>query len=240
VSTTALLVEILIIGFEVGLWMLLFINLLDPKLIHCWLDQSGGNALVEAGALLAGAYVLGIMADKTAKWVVEESRLAYLFLFDPVLIPEGSPEKRWPGNEAVRTVLERLWRPDARAVQSKRPTAADRPSSYLEQYAAVVKGSQDFMSDLLYGRSKVRILRASIFILPLIALTATIAWVRSYLGFEGAQIWLAVLGGAGGLFLSVVAARYLIRLYCYNRWLYRYRLDYFSGAVACKGVPERD
>jgi hypothetical protein len=237
-STTALLVEILIIGFEVVLWLLLLASLLQLDLIS-WPSSTSNNALVQAGALAGATYVLGIIADKTAKWVVEESSLAYLFHFHPPLLGADEPdEKKWPANPRVRGYLERLLRPDARTVGGKRPAATARPSPYLQQYAAVVAKSGDFMSDLFYGRSKVRILRASIFLLPLIVFTATAVWAAGTWRGQETYLWRALVAIAGGLLLAPLVARYAIWLYCYNRWLYRYRLDYFFRATDDAASPE--
>lgn len=167
-STTALLVEILIIVFEVTLWLLMIANQVDAGLLDRWFRAASGNVLLQARALVAVAYVLGIMADKTAKWVVEESSVAYLFHFDPVLVG----------------------------------------------YTAVVSASKDFMSDLLYSRSKVRILRASIFTLPLIIVTAGLGWIHTYPDTLDTGFWPAVLAGVAVPLLAAVAARYLIWLYC--------------------------
>lgn len=233
-STTALLVEILIIGFEVILWMLLIVNLLAPESVGRWLDRSGNNALVEAGALAAAAYVLGIVADKTAKWIVETSSQADLFTFKPET-PEahnGNQEESATASKAdlrksdSASLLERLLRPRAPALE---PEVVGQT---LEAYAAVVTQKGEPMSDLLYGRSKVRILRASIFNVPIIVLgLAGAAMITELQDLQLYSLLLAAAIGLAGLVLALLLARYFNWLYCYNLWLYRVRLTYFYDSL---------
>lgn len=248
-STTALLVEILIIGFEVTLWLILGLALLPgPRWILPLLGLDNRNAFLAAGALAAAAYVLGIVADKTAKWIVEESSLCCCFRFrsknpaEQKVSPEKCASLGW-----MAAFLERLLRPYEAVTEDGGPK-----TDALEKYAQVVMKVGEPMSDLLYARSKVRILRASIFIVPLIILFAAANCMLALLRLpdESAPVlgtwtlpgWtgivaVAVLGPAVALLL----ARYFNWLYCYNLQLYRDRLDDFCRRTRrCRprGNPE--
>lgn len=242
--TTALLVEILIIGFEVCLCLLVVLAILPNKAWICaLLSLSKDNAFIAAGALAAMAYLLGIVADKTAKWIVESSRLCYLFQFKPrptleqqeESLPCRASQERGKLHESMAPLLQRLLQPYA--VKPPENVLLDETRG---KYSRVVLKANEPVPDLLYARSKVRILRASIFVLPVISLLGTIAAVDSTLPPNNQpERWLAaVLIAAVGLVLTLALARYINWLYCYNLSLFRQNLDHFHARIL-ETRPER-
>lgn len=197
-STTALLVELLVIGFEVWIWLLLLIATImdNPGQLINFGHQIQSAGLLIVVFLLSVAYIFGIIVDKTMKYFIENSSLARFF--------------------QVRSFDSQVEDSDLYRV------------AMLQQYAYVVVRDGDVMSDLLYGRSKVRILRASIPLFPLISLTVVLLLARhTPLGQSG---WpLGLLLGIG-LIVSLLVLYITTWLFRYNSWLYQYRLKFFYDA----------
>jgi hypothetical protein len=217
-STTALFVELIVIGFETALWLLflalIFIPL--PAIRTPCSETLGDFALLLTALLLSCVYTLGIIVDKAAKWTVEHSPLAGLFAFR-----QGSTTS--PGGERY-PVLIRWLQPG--------PPHVPRASESLRQYAFVIARNGEPMSDLLYGRSKVRILRASIFNVPMMILAA--AGLGAFrLTAEGAPAarGLVILTG---VIMALLSLRFINWTYCYNRLLYNRRLSLFFHAQAAE------
>ena len=219
-STTALFVELVVIGFEVLLCLLLlsfmFVGL--PDLPHWWLDTLKAYALLVTGGLFALVYILGIVMDKSAKWVVEDSSLAPLFTFKPDQ-PSAKQEQIASRRFAY---LNRWLRPDK--PKSANKDHEDRLAN-LRRFAYLIAHNGEPMSDLLYVRSKIRILRASLFNIPLCILVAS-ALISIRL-IEKQQVAWVALTIVVGVFLAAVLLRFINWVYCYNQWHYGQRLEFF-------------
>ncbi|WP_455389562.1 hypothetical protein [Petrachloros mirabilis] len=170
-------------------------------------------ALLQTALVLGLAYLLGIIVDKFAKWVME-NLCGWLIGQCPV----KALRERWSGLLGkLRGILS--WNQDKK-----------KPDAYLPKYAYVVISEGDPMSDLLFVRSKVRILRASAIILPLITVTAWPFLKNHY----RCELELRVLLIALGILISVLA----IWGYRYISGLYDNRLEQFYIALKRKELRE--
>lgn len=189
-ATTSLFIELLIIGFEVLFGLVLLFSWVTGSTY--WLTTLAGGfkdySLLGTALVFAIAYLLGIIFDKSAKWLIEESL---------------------PGKRLQEVInQEKLGFDD-----------------FQRMYAKVVVQKGEPMSDLLYARSKVRILRASIISVPLITISGILFLLRTP---SHRLWWLPVIIGG----FSTVLARWG---YIYNHRLYRHRLELFFAQL-----PERD
>ncbi len=193
-STTTLFIELLIIGLGVCVWLVLLVS----SLIGVnWLDRLINSGIKEYAGLVTAfvfaiAYMMGIVVDKFAKWIIEESGLC-----------------KWLRNWEDQ--LNRIW-------QKKNATNGNK---FLKKYADIIVDKGDPMSDLLYGRSKVRILRASIINMPFITISGIIFL---FVNSKGQLWWLIAIVGSAFTLL-------IIYLYFYNDWLYQRRLQSFHNAL---------
>ena len=102
-----------------------------------------------------------------------------------------------------------------------------------EKYAYIMVRKGQPMTDLLYARSKVRILRASIINIPMITLAAMFC-MYTYLTIppKWIQISLAVT------FVDGIVITFLFTwLYAYNEVLHQERLELFYNATKLEKVP---
>jgi hypothetical protein len=74
-STTTLYVELLIIAFEVLVWLAMLLDIASTRIdLETLFGQTTNNkvpTLLFTALVLGLAYLLGIMVDKFAKWVME-------------------------------------------------------------------------------------------------------------------------------------------------------------------------
>lgn len=196
-NTTSLFVELLIIGFEVVVWLALLLGTITGSMawIRDLLKVFKDFAALLTALVFALAYFLGILVDKIAKWLVEDSGLG-----------------------------KRLQKAIARSIP--------KPRHVHKDYARVMVREGEPMSDLIYARSKVRILRASIINVPLMALfSGLLAWSK-----PGSDTWrpLLVAMGIGALLTGLT-----FFVYVYNLRLFLRRLQLFSKEVSRKPEGKR-
>jgi hypothetical protein len=192
-STTTLYIELLIIGFEVCIWLGLLISLVLKDSCFAWLAELTGVFKDQSVLLLAAAfgvaYFFGIAVDKVARFCFGYDKLLALF-------------------QCAKLERLRIW------LEAKDIEDETHPSMI---YAQIMVNTSGVTGELLYGRSKVRILRASVLNVPLIAITAAL-FLRSS---EMAKWWLALIVGL--ILTAIVAAIYLYTIHLYNRRLERFR-----------------
>lgn len=188
-STTTLFVELLIIGLEVCLWLVMLVSLIlgDASWLGELVNQFKGHPVPATISLLAGAYLFGIVFDKVAHFLIGYERLTELL----------EPERF----EWLRTWLE------AKKIETK-----DHPRMI---HAKLMAKTGEMGGDLLYARSKIRILRASVINIPLITITAALL-----LRDHPAQ-W-PVVAILGLIFSGLIMATYLYTQRLYNRRLRRF------------------
>lgn len=202
-STTTLFVELLIIGLEVCLWLILGITVIvdDSSWISHVNGKFSGNAVISTIVVFAVAYLFGIVIDKIAHFLIGYERL--LWLLRPEYFESGSLGQRYAqrlsGWLAADDIEDR-----------------DHPRML---HAQLMTQSGELGGDILYARSKIRILRASVINVPLIALFAAFA------GWE--------LCDSYGLFVLVLTigpifTGFIIFTYLYTQRLYNRRLRRFK------------
>lgn len=189
-STTTLFVELLIIGLEVCLWLVMLVSLIlrDASWLIVLIGRFKGYPVPATIFVLAGAYLLGIVLDKVAHFFIGYERLTELL----------EPERF----ERLRTWLE------------AKPLEDDDHPRMLHARLMVKTGEMG--GDLLYARSKIRILRASVLNVPLITITAALL-LRSHL-----DQWLLV-SILGLIFSGLIIGTYLYTQRLYNRRLRRFK-----------------
>jgi hypothetical protein len=185
-ETTTLYIELLIIGFEASLWLLLLAFSIPgaDKLSGSLKDLPLGSGLLVVGFALASAYLLGIVFDKVAHRLLGANRELLRRRLDDITEERDDADSRW--------IYARFMVHEKRAVP-----------------------------DILYARSKVRILRASVLNVPLIAIAGAL-----FLGRQRIQLWWLVLVVGMGLWILVCFA------YVYTQGLYRRRLLRFNAYLA--------
>ncbi|NIS83509.1 MAG: hypothetical protein GTO14_25675 [Anaerolineales bacterium] len=196
-NTTSLFVELLIIGFEVVVWLVLFLGAATGSLtwIACLFKTFKNFEVLLTALVFALAYFLGILVDKIAKWLMEES----------------------PPGKRLQKYIDR---------------SISQPRPFQKMYADVMVQEGEPMSDLIYARSKVRILRASILNLPLIALFVGLFMEQISQPETWWQLW--VIAGIGALLTGLTFFVYL-----YNQRLYRGRLRLFAKFSKRKNKSKR-
>jgi hypothetical protein len=147
-STTTLYVELLIIGFEVLVWLAMLLDVASEQVDVMKLfgeTKTDVPGLLQTALVLGLAYLLGIMVDKFAKWLMED--------FCDWLIGRRRVKRlrEWWSKLLCQLRCILCWNPDKQ-----------KPDANLRTYAYVVINEGEPMSDLLFVRSKVRILRASV------------------------------------------------------------------------------
>jgi hypothetical protein len=204
-NTTTLFVELLIIGFQTCFWLSFLISLAIEDHHFNWLVQLandfGNQSLLVAVAVFGIAYTLGVAVDKVAHFLVDLKLLEYF---------KGRFEsfRRWlEANEDL-----------------------EQDSNPRMMYAQIMSNTADMTGDVLYARSKVRILRASILNFLLITLTAA-----AFLAVNDVRVpwlndvrisWLVLV--AGLLSTLLFALTYLFTIHLYNLRLRRFKY-YLQG-----------
>jgi len=183
-QTTTLYVELLIIGFEVYIWLGLFLaSFVQMDRMALLLKKFESYSFLATLTALGLAYLLGIVFDKIAHFLVG----------------------------AQRRSLRRLF---YGAISSAVATEDD--DDYRQIYARIMARDGQASSVMLYARSKVRILRASV--LNVILITAATAVFLSTLE---SRWWLAL---PVGLIIWLI----ILGTYVYTQRLYRSRLERFN------------
>lgn len=194
-STTTLFVELLIIGLEVCVWLVMLVSLIlgDSIWLTALAGRFKGYPVPATIFVLAGAYLFGIVLDKVAHFLIGYERLTELL-----------KSKRF---ERLKQWLE-----------AEKLEKEDHPRMI---HAKLMVESEEMGGDLLYARSKIRILRASALNVPLITVTAALL-----LRGHPAQ-WL-LISIAGLMFSGLVMVSYLYTQRLYNRRLRRFK-HFFEG-----------
>ena len=209
-STTTLFVELIIIGLEVCLWLILGVNLIVGN--SGWFanltSKFGNNAVLATIIVLATAYLFGIVIDKIAHFLIGYERLDQLL--QPKHYKDGSHL------ESLANWL-RAW------LEAKKIERKDHPRMI---HARSLIRSGEMGGDILYARSKIRILRASVFNVPLITLLAA-----GQLCCHNRQ-YLLVLA------IGVVLTGLVIFAYLYTQRLYNRRLRRFAEFLGEKKLVE--
>lgn len=183
-QTTTLYVELLIIGFEVYIWLgLLLVSFTPISWLTSLLKKFDSYAFLVTLLVFGLAYLLGIIFDKIAHFLVGAQRSYLHRLFHGAIGGEVEEED---------------------------------DEDYRQIYARILVKEKRAGSDMLYARSKVRILRASVLNVILIAVAAAVFlselesrwWVVIPVGLI---IWLIILG-----------------TYIHTQRLYRSRLARFN------------
>ena len=183
-ETTTLYVELLIIGFEVCIWLgLLLAKFTNASQLALPTELTDFSLLVTL--LVFGlAYLLGIVCDKIGH-----------FFFG-----------------AQRNYLEHVLKGDVSDL-----VAREKRMDHRQIYARLMVKEGRVASEVLYGRSKVRILRTSVINVPLIAVAAAVFLYQP----EDRGWWLALLGGM--VFWAIILSTYV-----YTQRLYWARLQRFK------------
>lgn len=182
-STTSLFIELLIIGLEVSIWLILFVaSITGTTWLLNFAKRYAPYAALVTGVAIGVAYLLGIIVDKFAHYLVGEDRIDRF-------IKDANVE-----------------------------TGSERTRRYRQIYARIIVEKGQPASDVLYGRSKVRILRSSVLNIPLITITGVCFLIAHY---EGLYWW--VVAVLGTFFTALAVKGYLDTLY-----LYRRRLEHFK------------
>jgi hypothetical protein len=204
-TTTSLYVELLVIGLQVLAWLVLLLvrvfHLGDEELTQAWGQLKDLGLVLVAGAF-ALAYMLGIIADKLCK-----------LLFQVIPVYEACCKA------ATRIKCTSLYKS---LYKSKEHDAMDETSIGMA-YAYVSAHSDQPDAELLYARSKVRILRASILNVPLILLLAFLLLSeRTYVD----RLSQVIMGAVVLLATALVAIAY-----SFNEHLYRERVQQVKAAL---------
>lgn len=206
-KTTALFVELLVIGAIASIWIALFIikgfNQPEFDRVYCFIS---GNKFIMTAIAIPVVYTIGIIFDKMAK---------YIFLICDVFMTNVILGKR--KLDHFHQILEPFW------------LEKWQPKMEIERYADIIVNKGDPMTDLLYGRTKVRILRALVVSLPFItwALSTFLAnGLACQIGIPKSLLEIYQVAIVGGI-LCILS----IFLYFYNSYLYRLRLNSFADSL---------
>ena len=202
-STTTLFVELLIIGLQACVWLFLVVY-----------STIGVNSIL-------------IVAEKFGKFPTLTTALVFALayvlgiFFDK--LAKWLIEESWFGHSLKKFYKDRLAKRHSNTRGDKIP----------EKFAYIMVRKGQPMTDLLYARSKVRILRASIINIPMITLAAMLC-MYTYLKIQSKwiQISLAVTFVDG-----IVITLLFTWLYAYNEVLHQERLELFYNATQLEKVP---
>ena len=183
-QTTTLYVELLIIGFQVYLWLGLFLASLPGLRWPALPEKLEDYALLVTLLVFGLAYFLGIVFDKAAHFLVG----------------------------AQRGYLRRLLR-----AHTSNTVEEEDDEDHRQVYARILVKEKQATSEMLYARSKVRILRASTINVLLITIAAAV-FISSQ---REAQWWPVVLAG-------LIFWLFILGAYIHTQRLYQARLQRFS------------
>lgn len=183
-QTTTLYVELLIIGFEVAIWLgLIIASVTGVGRLSALLKQFEGYAFLVTLVAFGLAYLLGIIFDKIAHFLVG----------------------------AQRSYLRRLLHGTISGA-----VAEEDDEDYRQIYAHIMARDRAASSTMLYARSKVRILRASVLNVIFITLATAV-----FLSSQGSPWWPTI---PVGLIIWLI----ILGTYIYTQRLYRSRLERFA------------
>jgi hypothetical protein len=202
-STTTLFVELLIIGLEVCLWLILGLMVIvdDSSWLSHLAGKFSGNAVLSTIVVFAVAYLVGIVIDKIAHFLIGYERL--LWLLRPEHFESGSLGQRYARRLSAWLAADDI-------------EDRDHPRMI---HAQIMSQSGELGGDILYARSKIRILRASVINVPLIALFA------AYAAWELCDSYglVVLVLTTGTIFAGFVIFTYLYTQRLYNRRLRRFK-----------------
>jgi hypothetical protein len=163
-STTALFAEILLVGCQALVWLLLFCAaVLGPEpsgKSFAWVLAVNPALTLPVG--LALAYAVGILVDR--------------------------------GADSLLEARERRWRDECmQALRARHPDVGAKARSFGQIRLMILRDSKNVGQDLEYIRSRIRIARASVLNLPLICVTGAAVAARTVGSITWSQRILTIL-----------------------------------------------